>query len=98
MSATSNQQPAISNQRRNSRPFVVLLAAGGWLLAASYELLTAQTAWACAMCKDIVAGFMSRMAEGYFWSIILLVSMPFIVVSLIAWRVIRAARRRGTAS
>ena len=89
---------ATSNQRKSSRPFIVLLAAGCWLLTASYELLTAQTAWACPMCKDIVTGFMSRMAEGYFWSILLLVSMPFIVVSLIAWRVIRAARRRGTAS
>ena len=51
-------------------------------------------AFACPMCKDLIAGFMHRMAEGYFWSIILMVSMPFVLVGGITWRVLRAAHRR----
>ena len=49
---------------------------------------------ACAMCNDMVAGFLAHMARGYFWSILLMLSMPCVLVSVIAWRVIRAARRR----
>ena len=95
MSATSNQQSAISNQRRSSRPLFVLLAAGGWLLAASYGLLTAQTAWACALCKELLGNIQSQLAKGYFWSIILLVSMPFLIIGGITWRIVRATQRRA---
>ena len=56
-----------------------------------FELLSA--GWACPMCKELVAGVMSRLSQGYYWSILLMVSMPFVVVGFVTWRVVRAARR-----
>lgn len=53
-------------------------------------------ALACPMCKDLVEAVKSRLAEGYFWSILLMLSMPFLLVGFITWRVVSATRRRGS--
>ena len=60
-------------------------------------MLSSWVVWACPMCKDVVEALRSRLGEGYFWSVLFMVSMPFIVVGLIAWRIVRAYRRRETA-
>ena len=49
---------------------------------------------ACAMCKDVVAGLKSQLAEGFFWSILFMLTMPFALLGVITWRVISALRRK----
>ena len=37
----------------------------------------------CAMCKTALAGVNDPLAQGIFWSVLLLISMPFLVVGSI---------------
>ena len=51
---------------------------------------------ACAMCKDLLGGVQSQMAKGYFWSILLLLAVPFGIMGCITWRVVSAMRRKAS--
>ena len=62
------------------------------LLPTAYCLPALGSSWACAMCRDAVAGFMNGMAQGYFWSIVLMLSMPFVLIGVLTWCVVRAYR------
>jgi hypothetical protein len=59
------------------------------LLALRFELL-----WACPLCKEALT---TGMAKGFFWSILLMLSAPFLVVGTIAGVLWRAGRRQKRA-
>ena len=59
-------------------------------------MVNATSLLACALCKELLGGLKSHLAQGYFWSIILLLSMPAVLVGLITWQVVRASRQRGS--
>jgi hypothetical protein len=48
--------------------------------------------WACPFCSDNVT---SGMAKGFYWSILLMVAVPFLVVGTIAGVLWRAGRKKG---
>lgn len=50
--------------------------------------------FACALCKEVVAAVQSHLAEGYFWSVLFMLSMPVVVVTCVTWGIVRATRRR----
>ena len=52
--------------------------------------------FACPMCKDIVSTFYAHLSQGYFWSILLMLAMPALMVGVIVWRVTSAMRHRET--
>jgi hypothetical protein len=51
-----------------------------------------EVVYACPMCKDILKAF-SGLTEGYFWSILLMISVPFLIVGLFAGMITREYRR-----
>jgi heme/copper-type cytochrome/quinol oxidase subunit 2 len=59
---------------------------------------------ACPTCKDAMAGdpANSNMVQGYFWSIIFMMSMPFLVFSTVAayfyYEVCRARKQQAAAT
>jgi uncharacterized membrane protein len=59
---------------------------------------------ACPTCKDAMAGdpANSSMVQGYFWSIIFMMSMPFLVFSTVAayfyYEVCRARKQQAAAT
>ncbi len=44
---------------------------------------------ACPLCKDIIKSF-SRLSEGYFWSIVLMLTIPFLLVGFFGGFLARA--------
>ncbi len=50
---------------------------------------------ACPLCKEDVADQGPSMWRGMFWSILLMVTMPFAVVGTIVLKVLHARRRQG---
>ncbi len=54
-------------------------------------LLLAQGVYACPLCKDALT---EGMAKGFFWSIILMLTVPAVVVGVIAGVIWRAERRK----
>ena len=74
------------------------------LVAAVVVLVCCQYVEACPTCKDGLAGNdpqAANMARGYFWSILFMMSMPFLILaglsSYFYWE-IRRARREGEGS
>ncbi len=67
------------------------------VLAISAALLAAQPAQACPNCKEAVANQEGAdgegLRQGYFWSIIMMLSVPLSVVSAGTFMVVRAAKR-----
>ena len=66
------------------------------LLAFGLLLLLAADATACPGCKEAIAAQpadAARLKDGYFWSIIMMMAMPFLMVGTGAFFVARAARR-----
>ncbi len=57
------------------------------------------TAWACPTCKDTLAsatGEGANLARGYFWSIMFMVSMPFVILAgLATYFYLEVRRARG---
>lgn len=47
--------------------------------------------WACPMCKDSIP---SGMSQGFFWSVLLMISVPVVVVGVIAGVLWRAEQRK----
>ena len=87
-----------SNMNRLSKLALLLLAVV--LLLACFT----DTASACPTCKDGMAGdpAYSNMVHGYFWSILFMMSMPFLVFSGVAsyfyYEVCRARRQQAAVS
>ncbi len=81
-----------------SRPTKIILIAVTLLLMLA---CFADCASACPNCKDAMAGdpAQSNMVIGYFWSIIFMMSMPFLVLSGVAayfyYEVCRARARQA---
>ena len=70
---------------------VILLSAAAWLQA---------TAEACPGCQAIIAERTSSLgaplAVGIYWSILVLLAVPFGLVAGMTWVLIRAARRHSS--
>jgi hypothetical protein len=67
-----------------------------WLFAAILVLSSAAPAWACPNCKEAVSlqpADASRMAEGYNWSVMFMLVVPFSMIGTGAMLVHRAARK-----
>ncbi|MEQ8790400.1 MAG: hypothetical protein RIC55_29160 [Pirellulaceae bacterium] len=69
------------------------------LLVALVVLFCAvEPAVACPTCKDSVEGAGSNMAQGYFWSILFMLSMPFLIFGSLCtyfYLLVRAARTKA---
>lgn len=57
----------------------------------------AESAWACPTCKDAIqqGGNAANLVRGYFWSIMFMVSMPFLIfgsLTLYFYLLVRKAR------
>ena len=66
------------------------------LASALIWLALAAPAPACPNCKEAVAnqdGSAARLADGYSWSILLMMTMPFTLLGTGAWMVTRAVKR-----
>lgn len=71
---------------------ICMLFFGFILLAGSAAPL-----WACPMCKAglmsaINPRYLTRLAEGYFWSIVLMLSIPFLMVGTVAFFIAKSYR------
>jgi hypothetical protein len=67
------------------------------LMALGLLLCLAEPALACPTCKETLANGTSNIARGYAWSIIFMLSMPFLTfggLSLYFYLLVRAARKR----
>jgi hypothetical protein len=67
------------------------------LLTALVLLCLAEPALACPTCKDSVDAHGENLARGYAWSIIFMLSMPFLIcggLSLYFYLLVRSARAR----
>ena len=53
--------------------------------------LAGSLSWACPLCKEALA---QGMAKGFNWSILLMISVPFVVVGVIAGLLRRSVQRR----
>lgn len=50
---------------------------------------------ACPNCKDALTVEGARaLAEGYYWSILFMVSLPFVITGTVAFFIVRACRTR----
>jgi hypothetical protein len=73
-------------------------------LSAAVALATlafAQVATACPTCGNSIEHSGGNLAEGFYWSILFMMSMPFVILgglSLLFWLEIRKARRAANAS
>ena len=64
-------------------------------------LAFAQVAFACPTCGNSIEHSGGNLAEGFYWSILFMMSMPFVILgglSLLFWLEIRKARRAAIAS
>ena len=54
-------------------------------------------AWACPACKQLIAEhttqFGSPLGLGLYWSILVLLSIPFALIATVTWLLVRATRR-----
>jgi hypothetical protein len=64
-------------------------------------LAFAQVALACPTCGNSIEHSGGNLAEGFYWSILFMMSMPFLILgglTLLCWLEIRKARRATAAS
>ncbi|QDU98465.1 hypothetical protein [Lignipirellula cremea] len=64
-------------------------------------LFIQQTAWACPTCKQAVSINGADTVSGYFWSILFMMSMPFLIfggMSLYFYLLVRRARAEAAAA
>jgi len=66
---------------------------GRFALAAIAVLFCAGVAAACPTCKDSLDETSRAMARGYFWSILFMISMPFLLLSFFGVSMYLAVRR-----
>jgi len=71
------------------------------LVAVAAVLLAADSAWACPTCKEALAsagGDNPNLVRGFFWSILFMMSMPFLLIgifSTVMYRAVKKARAEG---
>jgi|GEM_PF-3485638 len=68
-----------------------------WLTGVLASLWAASNVYACPMCKyGLVSvlnpGYVSRLSQGYYWSILLLLGVPPILITSMSILVIRSRR------
>ena len=68
---------------QNSKLKMGVLSFGFWAL--SFEFL-----YACPFCKEAVS---TGLAKGFYWSILLMLAVPIVVVAVIAGLIEKAGRR-----
>jgi hypothetical protein len=76
--------------KRKSRTAVRILVCALLLAVVLPAVLTA-----CPLCKEEVSEQGPSMWRGMFWSILLMVTMPFAVAGTIVLKVLHARRRQG---
>jgi heme/copper-type cytochrome/quinol oxidase subunit 2 len=64
------------------------------LFGNAFALLMVSLAQACPLCKEALS---AGLAKGFFWSILLMLAMPFLVVGVIATWWWRAHRKQEAA-
>jgi hypothetical protein len=60
-----------------------------------------QVAFACPTCGNSIEHSGGNLAEGFYWSILFMMSMPFVILgglTLLCWLEIRKARRAAAAA
>ncbi|MBI1883834.1 MAG: hypothetical protein HYS08_06470 [Chlamydiae bacterium] len=66
----------------------------------TFSLLEKSFAWSCPNCKDFLATeSASALARGYYWSILMMVSLPFVLVGMISFLIflnVRSKRKLST--
>ena len=67
-------------------------------VAVLVALLLPVIAWACPLCKEEVPDNGPAMWRGMYWSILLMVGMPFLAAVTITIMVLRARRRQAILS
>ena len=70
-----------------------------WILLVLLFVTFAEFAHACPTCKEAVGEHGGNLVQGYFWSIIFMMSMPFLILSGLStmfYLDVRRARRRQT--
>jgi hypothetical protein len=68
------------------------------LLALSFVLTFGEVASACPNCKEALAsqtGEAAKLKDGYFYSILFMMGMPFLLLGTGAFLVVRAVKRGG---
>lgn len=71
------------------------------IIAVAVLLVAADAVWACPTCKEALAsadGDNANMVRGFFWSILFMMSMPFLLVgifSTVMYRAVKKARAEG---
>ena len=70
------------------------------LIIVVLTVLGSASAWACPMCKAFVADAPGaqnhvQLAQGFFWSIMTMLAMPFVLVGSIGAMLYRTHKRRG---
>lgn len=71
------------------------------IIALAVLLVAADAAWACPTCKEALAsadGDNANMVRGFFWSILFMMSMPFLLIgifSAVMYRAVKKAKAEG---
>ena len=68
-----------------------------WTLLVLLLVAVAEVSHACPTCKEAVSEHGGNLVQGYFWSIIFMMSMPFLILSGLStmfYLDVRRARRR----
>jgi hypothetical protein len=73
------------------------------LLVATVSLLATRLTLACPLCadnlsKDVYGNQPSNLGRGFFWSIILMVTLPFLTVGFVAVRLFLARQKAKLAA
>jgi hypothetical protein len=68
------------------------------LVAAASGLLFATVATACPSCKEAISEGGGDLISGYFWSILFMMSMPFVLLSAFCGSMYLAVRRARSAA
>ena len=92
----SHQSPVTSHQKKQVR-FLTF-----WLLVTGFWLLSSGDLHACPMCTNLIergkAAFqLFNFAKGIAWSILLMMSMPFLLIGGGVFAIYRAQKSKKTA-
>jgi len=63
-----------------------------YLISALCFLLSALPVMACPLCKEAISA-VKGLAEGFYWSTLLLLAVPFFVVAVITSLIVKAHRQ-----
>jgi hypothetical protein len=66
------------------------------IIAVAVVFLAADVAWACPTCKEALAsagGDNPNLVRGFFWSILFMMSMPFLLIGIFSTVMYRAVKK-----